>query len=106
MARHASESEAGKAGGSVLDHELRDSLARIRADYLEMPGLRLTLAEAQRLCGVDGAVCGRALETLVEEDFLCVKPGGAYARLTEGGLPRARPAKAEMPVSDLVRRAS
>ena len=59
-------------------------LQRIRAEYLEMPGLRLKLEQAQRLCGVERALCQRALSTLVDRKFLCIKPDGAYVRLTEG----------------------
>jgi hypothetical protein len=74
----------------------RTALNRIRAEYLEMPGLRLTVRQAQRLCGVDGAACRAALESLVDARILCVKPDGTYARLTEGSLPRPRPAKADL----------
>ena len=59
-------------------------LTRLRAEYLEMPGLRLTLEQAQRLCGLERALCQAALDALVADKFLCVKSGGAYARLTEG----------------------
>jgi hypothetical protein len=38
-------------------------LKRVRAEYLEMPGLRLTLEQAQRLCGV-----GRALSHPLSDD--------------------------------------
>jgi len=65
-------------------------LKRIRAEYLEMPGLRLTLAQAQRLCGVDRADCKAVLDGLVDAKFLCTKPDGAYARASDGPLP-ARP---------------
>jgi hypothetical protein len=72
-------------------------LTRLRAEYLEMPGLRLTLDQAQRLCGVERAVCQMALDALVDERFLYVKPGGRYARLTEGALPqRAHPARSDL----------
>ena len=72
-------------------------LKRIRAEYLEMPGLRLKVEQAQRLCGVERAACQRVLDMLVEMQFLCVKPDGAYARLTEGSdLLRAQPAKVEL----------
>ena len=57
---------------------------RVRAEYLEMPGLRLTPEEAQRLCGVESTLCQRVLETLVEARFLCVKPDRTYMRLTDG----------------------
>jgi hypothetical protein len=59
-------------------------IARMRAEYLEMPGLRLTLEQAQRLCGVERALCQRVLDTLVEMNFLCVKQDGAYARIIDG----------------------
>jgi hypothetical protein len=71
-------------------------LNRIRAEYLEMPGLRLTLEQAQRLCGVERALCERVLHMLVDAKFLCVKPNGTYARLTDGAhSPRPHPAKAD-----------
>lgn len=59
-------------------------LKRIRAEFLEMPGLRLTLEQAQRLCGIERGLCKMVLDTLVADKFLCVKSDGAYARLTEG----------------------
>jgi hypothetical protein len=70
-------------------------LSRLRAEYLEMPGLRLTREQVQRLCGVERAVCQPVLDTLVETKFLCMKADGTYARLTDGAdVPRPRPAKA------------
>ena len=39
--------------------------ARIRAEYLEMPGLRLTLPQAARLFGLEPASCERTLNALV-----------------------------------------
>lgn len=60
------------------------TLKRIRAEYLEMPGLRLTLEQTQRLCGVERALCQIVLDALVNEQFLCVKADGAYARVTDG----------------------
>ena len=72
-------------------------LTRIRAEYLEMPGLRLTLAQAQRLCGVDQALCQTVLGALVDAKFLCVKSNGAYARTTDGAdHAHPPPAKAEL----------
>ena len=72
-------------------------LKRIRAEYLEMPGLRLTLAQAQRLCGVEGALCKMVLDALVDAKFLCVKSDGAYARVTDGAdHPHSQPAKADL----------
>jgi hypothetical protein len=77
---------------------------RVRAEYLEMPGLKLTLDQVQRLCGIDRRVCRTVLDGLVAELFLCVKPNGAYARAWDGHQPR--PVHAGLKNSSHVRRAS
>jgi hypothetical protein len=77
------------------------TVTRIRSEYLEMPGLRLTVEQAQRLCGVERTQCKAVLDALVEEKFLCVKVNGAYARATEGEVPRPFPAKSELRPRDV-----
>lgn len=67
---------------------------RVRAEYLEMPGLALRCEQIQRLCGVDTAVCESVLKALVESGFLSQRADGAYARDRSSDIPRARPAKA------------
>ena len=67
-------------------------LERLRAEFLEMPGLRLTAQQVHRLCGVEPAACRAVLDTLVSEKFLCAKADGTYARLTEGEVWRQRQA--------------
>jgi hypothetical protein len=74
-------------------------LERVRAEYLEMPGLRLRAEQVQRLCGVERTMCQIVLDTLVETNFLSMKSDGTYARLMDGEMPRARPAKAELEVN-------
>jgi DNA-binding IclR family transcriptional regulator len=59
-------------------------LCRIRGEYLEMPGLRLTHQQAQRLWGLDQHTCGRLLDVLVEAKFLRRTDDGMYARMTDG----------------------
>lgn len=59
------------------------TLTRIRGEYLEMPGLRLTLEQAQRLCGVEATVCQSVFDALVDAKFLCLKSNGAYARVSD-----------------------
>jgi hypothetical protein len=71
-----------------------DVLARIRAEYLEMPGMSLTTMQVQRLCGVEAPACISALNALVRDKFLWLKANGTYARVAEGNIPRPRPAKA------------
>jgi hypothetical protein len=44
-------------------------LQRVRAEYREMPSLRLTALEAQRLFGLTPLLCVTILET--EQNFLC-----------------------------------
>ena len=69
-------------------------LERIRAEYLEMPGLCLTSEQVQRLCGVERTICQLVLDSLVDAKFLCLKANGAYARLSYGAASGPRPAKA------------
>jgi hypothetical protein len=71
-------------------------LQRIRAEYLEMPGLRLTVQQIQRLCGAEPVPCQLVLDSLVAAKFLCRKPNGAYARLTDGQIPRPGATKADL----------
>ena len=63
---------------------LDDVIRRICAEYTEMPGLRVTLEQAQRLWGLDAATCLDALERLIAAGFLCKTQTNHYARLTSG----------------------
>jgi DNA-binding GntR family transcriptional regulator len=58
-------------------------LNRIRGEFLEMPGLRLTCEQAQRLYGLDRALCQRALDRLVDAGFLCVTANRRYAPIAD-----------------------
>jgi hypothetical protein len=78
----------------VAMRTIHDVIQRIRAEYLEMPGLQLKTEQVQRLCGIERAMCQPALDALVNAKFLYVKPDGRYARLTEGHFSRPHPAKA------------
>ena len=57
-------------------HELL--VARVRAEYFEMPGLRLTLEQACRLWQVDVSTCETLLEHLVRAGFLRKTASGFY----------------------------
>ena len=84
-------------------------LQRIRAEYLEMPGLALRPEQVQRLCGVDGALCQSVLEALVESGFLSRRADGAYGRFRGSDVSRARAVKAGLeprPLASLARRRS
>jgi Fic family protein len=55
-------------------------VARVRDEYLELPGLRLTLWQAQRLYGITPDDALRTFEDLVKRGFLRRGNDGAYAR--------------------------
>ncbi len=59
------------------------AILRMRGEYLEMPGLRLTFEQAQRLCGLERDLCKAVLEVLVDARFLAIRPDGRYARVTD-----------------------
>lgn len=75
----------------------QQAFTRIRAEYLEMPGMSLTIEQAQRLCGVEGGgVCERVLDELVKTKFLWQAVDGRYMRLTDDCTSRPRPANAAL----------
>ncbi len=58
-------------------------IGRVYVEFAEMPGLRLTLAQAQRLLGLDEPTCRCLLQQLVDARFLCLDEHDMYARLTD-----------------------
>jgi hypothetical protein len=58
-----------------------DVLRRVQGEFLEMPGLRLTRPQAQRLWGLDAASCDALLTTLVDANFLFRTRDGAFMRV-------------------------
>lgn len=82
----------------------RESLVtRIRGEYLEMPGLRLTFPQACRLWQVQPADCRAALQALLDEKFLVHTPEGAFVAATTTARRRPQLAKAAIPVDRLRR---
>jgi hypothetical protein len=75
---------------------IRDMVERLRAEYLEMPGLHLTAEQVQRLCGIERTACRTVLDALIKAKFLAEKPDGHFARLTEGYFSNPRPAIADL----------
>jgi DNA-binding IclR family transcriptional regulator len=55
-------------------------LQQIQREYHEMPGLRLTQAQAQRLWDLDRTTCSTVLAMLTERGFLKRTPAGIYIR--------------------------
>lgn len=71
-------------------------LRRVQGEFLEMPGLRLTEAQAQRLWGLDASSCAALLNTLLDAKFLFKTRDGSYMRMEHAlplkvTTPRARP---------------
>jgi hypothetical protein len=63
---------------------MKPTIERLRAEFLEMPGLRLTETQVQKLFGVDEAMCQAVLDALVSVKFLRLNRDGTYARVGEG----------------------
>src|SRR3954467_14852469 len=55
-------------------------LQRVRAEFNEMPGLRLTPAQAARLLGLDPRSCERVINVLVNSAILRWTPDGSVVR--------------------------
>ena len=59
---------------------IADVLQRVRDEYEELPGLRLTPAQAQRLFGLEPAACAALLDALLNENFLSRTRDGVFVR--------------------------
>jgi hypothetical protein len=57
-----------------------DWLHLIRAEYLEIPGLRLTRDQARRLWSLDSTTCDALLQALIDVRFLRRTSAGSYVR--------------------------
>jgi hypothetical protein len=73
-----------------------DVLRRVQGEFLEMPGLRLTEAQARRLWGLDPKSCAALLNILVDAKFLFQTRDGSFMRVEHAtpvkvSLARARP---------------
>ena len=75
---------------------------RIRAEFLELPGLKITFEQACRLWHSNEAQCMAALEALIEEGFLFRSPSGAFLALPK---PHGKSMKAAL-ADSRVRRSS
>lgn len=62
------------------DRGIQDVVRRVRGEFLEMPGLRLTREQAQRLWRLDEHACNAVLGALVDARFLARTRDGAFVR--------------------------
>jgi hypothetical protein len=59
---------------------INDLVPRVQGEFLEMPGLCLTIEQAQRLWGLDRADCEIVMTALIDMGFLFRTRVGGYAR--------------------------
>jgi nucleotide-binding universal stress UspA family protein len=57
-----------------------DIIRRLRDEFTAMPGLRLTTAQVERLCGAGASMSASGLHALVSAGFLKQLPDGSYER--------------------------
>jgi hypothetical protein len=74
--------DAGTAGR-------RWAFERIRGEFQEMPGMRLTAEQVQRLSGVELPICELVLADLVRSKFLRLEPDGTYLHSVGDGPSRS-----------------
>ncbi|HEV8601364.1 MAG TPA: hypothetical protein VGQ87_02075 [Patescibacteria group bacterium] len=55
-------------------------IRRVKGEFFEMPGLRLTEPQARRLWGMQPDICTAVLNALVQQQFLQRTPDGAFVR--------------------------
>ena len=65
-----------------MDRHVVDPEARIRADYLEMPGMALSRRQMQRLWSLDATTCDTLVSRLVRTGFLKERSDRTYVRST------------------------
>jgi hypothetical protein len=62
-------------------HRIGDLVMRIEGEFLETPGLMLTVADAQRRFGLDEITCEAILDALVDSAVLFKTRDRVYGRL-------------------------
>lgn len=67
-----------------------EAVELMQMEYAEMPDLKLTFFQAQRLWNLPPELCERALDALVKAAFLVRTSDGAYIRERTGPLQRYR----------------
>jgi hypothetical protein len=60
--------------------QVSEAVELIQMEYAEMPALRLTFWQAQRLWNLSEELCERALTALIASGSLARTPDGAYVR--------------------------
>ena len=76
----------GTAGATELytTGAIGELLLRVEGEYREMPGLSLTVPQAERLWGLDASTCASVLTALIERRVLTRTASKAYLRRSAG----------------------
>lgn len=59
---------------------IRELTRRVQAEYAEMPGLCVTLVQAQRLLAIDEPTCAAVFKALIKRGVLRRTAEGRYLR--------------------------
>ena len=64
----------------MMRTSVEDAIELMQLEYAELPGLKLTAWQAQRLWNLPDDVCQRALSALIEARVLARTVDGGYVR--------------------------
>lgn len=67
-------------GRDAFPTALDGLVLRVQAEFLEMPGLRVTRAQARRLWALEADVCEAILAALVDARFLVESANASFMR--------------------------
>ena len=79
-------SDSRRCDLAMDSRSLEALVARIKGEFIEMPGVRLTADQGRRVWGLDCDRCREVLCVLVKRRFLTLGADGTYHRTTEGTL--------------------
>jgi predicted transcriptional regulator of viral defense system len=80
MAKAASQERSTER---MANGEWGATLSRVRAEFEEMPCMRVTPEQARALLGLSETACEWVLGRLAEEGFLARTPQGEYVRRSD-----------------------
>jgi hypothetical protein len=60
--------------------QIMETLVRMQTEWTEMPQLKITRRQAQRLWNLSNDACETAFATLIARGFLAQAPDGSYLR--------------------------
>jgi DNA-binding MarR family transcriptional regulator len=66
----------------ISEAPVEEWVDRVRAEYLEMPGLTLTQSQMRRLWRLDPSLCDAVVDALIAAGFLRRRPNDTYARVS------------------------